>query len=129
EGADFVVENVHGGRLFDTGQPVKKKTEPASGDPTARAWGKWLQFEPQRARLETDSTAQSRSVRQNAGSRRCCHPMRPSPAVWRRLLQGPMPRHRRSGALPGGTRCAASDFRPPFVTSMRFVILLSIRCE
>ena len=36
--ADFVVENVHGWRLFETGQPVKKKTEPASGDPTARGW-------------------------------------------------------------------------------------------
>ena len=60
----------------------------------------WLRFEPQMARLETDPTAQSRRVRQNAGSGRCCHPMRSSPAVWRRRLHGPMPRRRRSGALP-----------------------------
>lgn len=26
-------------RLFETGQPVKTKTEPASGDPTVRVWG------------------------------------------------------------------------------------------
>ena len=37
--ADFVAENVHERRLFDTGQPVKKKTEPASGDSAARGWG------------------------------------------------------------------------------------------
>jgi hypothetical protein len=164
-GADFVVENMHGWRLFDTGRTVKKKTEAASGDPTAQAWGKWLRFEPQMARLKTDPTAQSRSVRQNAGSEgaaipcahprrlataptwepvdafartpdrkalpshapksrrlataptwepvdafartpdqeRCCHPMRPSPAVWRRRLHGAMHgalRTRRPTLLP-----------------------------
>jgi hypothetical protein len=36
--ADFVAENVHDIRLFETGQPVKKKTEPASGDPTVWGW-------------------------------------------------------------------------------------------
>ena len=100
--ADFVSENVHGWRLSNTGNPVKKKTAHASSDPTTRAWGKWLRFSTADGSVGNRSHGPNHGVaapayrgrfaiRHKAGSGRCGIPCAQAPPSGDGASMGPHP--------------------------------------
>jgi hypothetical protein len=123
--ANFVVENVHGGRLLETGRTVKKKTEPASGDRTTKAWESGCGLNRRWPGWKPIPRPKVGAFARTPDQERCCHPMRSSPAVWRQRLQGNRGRVRQNAGsgkvlpshAPKLRRLATSPTREPWTRS------------